>query len=106
MFLSIFFYLFLTATDQNFYFQSPQRFQSPFPASRNGFFPSNGVPSLTVQNLPSRSPLRSGLQPQPPHQSQEQSTLFGAIPSKIDDSNGDYFQYSSFPVSFQFSNRC
>lgn len=96
--------MFLLSIDQSFYFQPPQRFQSPFPASRNGFFPSNGLPNL-VQSLPQpipRSQLRgpiqqSSLQQQTQQQQQDQS-IFGAAPSN-DGPTSEYFQYSAFPVS-------
>lgn len=90
------YYFFFHFPDQNYYFQSPQRFQSPFPVSRNGFFPSN-----LVQNQPQphlvRSQLRGGIQlPEEQHQS---SLFGGASPSKVNDESTDYFQYSAFPVN-------
>ncbi|XP_031626667.1 uncharacterized protein LOC116342958 isoform X2 [Contarinia nasturtii] len=95
--------------DQNFYYQSPQRFQSAFPASRNGFFPTNGLPNF-AQNLPQslpRSQLGGAIQQPAPQQQQQQqfqqspqqdqSAFFGAVPTKNDGSTADYFQYTAFP---------
>lgn len=78
-------------SDQNFYYQSPQRFQPTFQNPRNGFFPSNGVPGVPpglVGNLP-RNPLGAYNQDQ---------TFFGGEPSN-EDTTSQYFQYSPFPVS-------
>lgn len=107
MSFSMHLFSFKTATDQNFYYQSPQRFQSPFPASRNGFFPTNGLQNFP-QNLPqslTRSQLGGAVQqpqqqPQIQSPQQDQSAFFGAISLKNDGSTSDYFQYSAFPVSF------
>lgn len=94
-FFSFFLYLisFLSlVSDQNFYYQSPQRFQPTFQNPRNGFFPSNGVPGVPpglVANLP-RNPLGA----------YQEQTLFGDTGHKTnEDTTSDYFQYSQFPVS-------
>lgn len=99
-----FFYFFLfssySETDQNYYFQSPQRFQSPFPASRNGFFPTNGIPNLVPQPL-SRNQLRPPIQPAPIQQQSQEQQAFSAVPKLDGSTSPEYFQYTSFPVSIR-----
>lgn len=80
-------------SDQNFYYQSPQRFQPTFQNPRNGFFPSNGVPGVPpglVGNLP-RNPLGA----------YQEQTIFGDNGGHRtnEDTTSEYFQYSPFPVS-------
>lgn len=88
------FILLFSFLDQNFYYQSPQRFQPSFQNPRNGFFPSNGVPGLLNSQHIARGP--------PPLGSFHEQTLFGDD-VRAKDASIDLYPHSSFAVSLKLS---